>query len=246
MKKSLMMLGAAMMAAMAFAGADNVIISFATPSPDKYADGTQVADGEVYALIWTAAGKEFAGVNGDGTLVGTDSKIVVKAPVAKDGKCPQILFRIDEDYVKANYPGGTWGVYLLDTRTFVVDEDGVIAKDGEGKPAVKSVNGGAVKGWGKVGDSVSGSATASISVAAGASAGTASAANIKIERIAFDVDNVLLYVSGADAGIYQLSSGDAPGALAADGKDRSGDGSGEAIIIRPKKAGGEFFQVNRK
>lgn len=246
MKKSFTMLGAALMAAVAFAGMDNVVITFSTPGPDKYADGTPVADGEVYALVWTASDKVFEGFNGDGSVIGTDSKIAVKAPVAKGGKCPRVLFQIDEDYVKANYPGGTWGVYLLDTRTFVVDGEGVVAKDSDGNPLVKSVNGKSVKGWGKVGDSVSGSATASISTLTGAAAATASLANIKIERIAFEGDNVLLFVSGADAGTYELSVGNHPGALAGDGKMRSGDGSGETVIIRPKQAGGEFFQVNRK
>ena len=246
MKKSFTMLGAALMAAVAFAGMNNVVVTFSTPGPDTYADGTPVADGEVYALVWTAEDKVFEGFNGDGSVIGSDSKIVVKAPVAKGGKCPRVLFQIDEDYVKANYPGGSWGVYLLDTRIFAVDEEGVLTRDLEGNPVVKSVNGKAVKGWGKVGDSVSGSATASISTATGAAAGTASLANIKIERIAFEGDNVLLFVSGADAGTYELAAGNRPDALAGDGKIRSGDGSGEAVIIRPKKSDGEFFHINRK
>lgn len=95
--------------ATAFAGIGDLLISFSTPGPDKYADGSTVLDGECYALVWTAA---------DGT-----QETVLTAPFAKDGKCPLVIFEIDENDV-ANYKDGAWGVYLLDTRDFANDEAG--------------------------------------------------------------------------------------------------------------------------
>ena len=50
MKKTMMM-GVVLAGALsAFAGLDNVAITFSTPGPDKYRDGRTVLDGECYAL----------------------------------------------------------------------------------------------------------------------------------------------------------------------------------------------------
>lgn len=246
MKKSLIMLGAAFMATVAVAGMNNLVIAFSSTGPDRYADGTVVKDGEIYALVWAPTGAEFAGFNSDGTVVGDECKLVVKAPSALDGRSQRVLFQIDEDYLNATYPGGTWGVYLLDTRVFAVDENGVIEKDAEGNPVVKSVKGKSVKGWVQVGESIEASAYASTGTTSGLTIDNMSVANVRIERIAFEGDQVLLYVSDADAGKYELLSGDQVDTMSSDGKDRSGNGSGEAVIVCPKKAGGQFFKVNRK
>ena len=52
MKKTIAALFAVASAAV-FAG--DLLISFSTPGPDKYADGTQVLDGEYYSLVYTKA-----------------------------------------------------------------------------------------------------------------------------------------------------------------------------------------------
>ena len=49
----------------AFAGVDNVAITFSTPGPDTYKDGRQVLDGECYALVWTPTGAAFGGIAAD-------------------------------------------------------------------------------------------------------------------------------------------------------------------------------------
>lgn len=243
MNKTLATVFAGLIATAAFAGKDNVVVSFSTQGPDTYADGTTVVDGESYALVWTPTGSEFAGINADGTAV-APSKVVIKAPVAEGGKCPFVKFEMDEEFAKANYPNGTWGVYLLDTRVFAVDADGVVAKDAFGKDVVASVGGKAVKGYGAVGTVNSEDLFGSVSGGA-SSVGATSAADVKIKDIKFIGDNVYLYVQGANAGKFDLAAGDDLDSIAAEGKDRSA-ADDEAIIIRPKKAGGEFFKVIRK
>lgn len=95
-----------------FADAANVLVSFSTPGPDKYVDGTTVADGERYALVWTK-GEAFAGFTTAGEAVDENQLVVFKAPLAKGGRCPLTVFQIDS----ARAPvGGVYSVYLLDTR----------------------------------------------------------------------------------------------------------------------------------
>ena len=144
MKKTLVAGLVGLLAAASFAGKDNVVITFCSQGPDTYADGSKVLDGETYALVWTPAGATFQGFAADGSAV-APSKVVLKAPVAKDGKCPFIKYEIDEGYAKkANYAGGTWAVYLLDTRTF----EKTLSADG--KPQATGAFGTAVNGYGEV------------------------------------------------------------------------------------------------
>ena len=101
---------------LAFAGmataAMDTVLTFSTVGPDRYADGTDVVDGECYALVWTADVDGFA-LSDDGTATG--GKVVLVAPVAEDRRCPPVKLNIKAD-VASQYDGGVWGVYLLDTR----------------------------------------------------------------------------------------------------------------------------------
>ena len=252
MKKSVIAVFAGLMSAAAFAAVnDDVIVSFSSFGPDTYADGIEVIDGECYALVWTPDGSEFAGINADGTAAG-DSKVVLTAPIAKDHKCPNVNFQIDGAYA-AQFNGGKWGVYLLDTRRYKTDENGVILTDAAGNKIVDSVGGNTVNGYGAVatlagGSMSSGSASAAVSVSAG-SAAPAGAENLKVNDIRFVGDNVYIYVTGSLSCLqYELKSGSEPGALSApaDGKAQYGKDGDEMIIITPKKPGAQFFKVNRK
>ena len=130
--KKLLSMGCAVMAMGAFAAADDVLISFSTPGQDKYADGNPVLDGECYALVWTK-GAQFGGINTDGTCVNAGDAIVLLAPLAKNGKCPPVVFEIDSAVYAKNYTKGKFGVYLLDTR--VKTEAGTaLAPIVDGKP----------------------------------------------------------------------------------------------------------------
>lgn len=112
-----------------FAAANDVVLTFSTPGPDTYADGTTVLDGESYALVWTKAGATFGGISADGKLLSANDKTVLVAGVAEGGKCPTTVFEIEAADFEA-YEGGSFALYLLDTRV----------KDAEGKVSVAGAN----------------------------------------------------------------------------------------------------------
>lgn len=234
MKKVLMTGLFGLLAAATFAGVNNVVVTFYTTGPDKYADGTTVADGETYALVYTPAGSEFAGFNADGTAV-APSKVALKAPVAKGGKCPIVQFEIDGDYAAKAYGEGTWGVYLLDTRVVAANAAAAAAAAG----------GSAVHGYGLVGTLNGTFASVSTASAASASALPADRQDIKITGIKVVGDKVFITVSGTvSTANYALSAGDAPNATVP-AATQAGNTAGEMIIVRDAKAGGEFFSIKR-
>ena len=101
--------------ATAFAGLGDKILRFSTPGPDRYADGSVVADGECYALVWSPKGKTFSGFNADGTPVSSRDRVVLAGALAQGGKCRDSLFQIPaKDY--KDLEGGEWAVCLVDTR----------------------------------------------------------------------------------------------------------------------------------
>ena len=112
------------MAAALFAAENDTLIVFSTPGPDTYRDGSAVLDGESYALVWTAAGETFGGLTGDGKCVSANDRLVAVAPVAENGRCPETVFEIDAEVAKS-FQGGTFALYLLDTR--VRNAEGVVA-----------------------------------------------------------------------------------------------------------------------
>ena len=239
MKKTLMAGLVGLLATAAFAGKDNVVVTFYTTGPDTYADGSKVVDGETYALVWTPTGSEFAGFNADGTAI-APSKVALKAPVAKDGKCPIVKFEIDEDYAKANFQDGTWGVYLLDTRVFATTDEGA-ATTATGATDAKTVN-----GYGKVGTANGQFASASASAPASVSAIPADKQNAVIKGIKVVDGFVYITVSGTvSTAEYSLNAGVTPTEVEAV-DTKKGNTAGDVIIVREAKAGGEFFSVNRK
>lgn len=102
-------------------------VTFSTQGPDKYADGTTVLDGEVYAIVWSADG--FDGFNADGSLVDANDKLVAALPFAEGGRCPDTVLNVAEGL----YEGGSFGLYLLDTRKFGDDGQAKVAGVKDGK-----------------------------------------------------------------------------------------------------------------
>ena len=235
-----------------FAGMNNVVIQFSTVGPDKYADGTTVMDGECYALVWTPTGSEFQGIDAEGEAAG-DSKVAVKAPIATGGKCPNVQFQIDETYADVNYPGGTWGVYLLDTRKFATEEvtvtvDGKDVKqtkvllDENGKKRATGV-GGDVSGYGQVVSNVGRSLSP-----AGSKTGIVQSipAGIQPPTIRdFKVVNGMAYLYLKDtssAVSYGVAAGQAPGTLKPVSQQPVQGGGNETIIITPATEAAQFYQ----
>ena len=101
----------------ASAAQDDALLAFSTIGPDKYADGTVVADGEHYALVWVKTGEEFKGFKADGTVVdGQTSRLIGTFPRAKDGHCQETYVEINKDWCELMLRAGTLKLFLLDTR----------------------------------------------------------------------------------------------------------------------------------
>lgn len=235
----------------AYAGMNNVVIQFTTVGPDKYADGETVMDGETYALVWTPDGQTFGGINVDGTAVGP-SKVAANVPFAKGGKCPNVQFQIDETFAEANYPNGTWGVYLLDTRKFATESyttvvDGVqvvrerVLVDGKGKRTATGV-GGNVNGYVKVDANVGRSLAP-----AGSKAGVVQSipAGVQPPTIEdFKVINGMAYLFLKDtssAVSYGVTAGQNPGTIAPVHQQPVTGGGSETIIVTPASGAGGFL-----
>jgi len=249
MKNILVLAIAATASVAAFAGMNNVVISFSTPGPDKYSDGTTVLDGERYALVWTPSGEEFAGINANGEAAG-GSKVVISAPVATGGHCPKVLFQVDEDYVSKNYPNGTWSVCLLDTRVFALEDNGQ-PKVENGQRVVQSY--GADKfanGYGVIGSAVAtkgGNVDTAGGVAAASDTPSADTPAPVVKDIKVDGGYVYVTITATKPAFsYSLAAGDAPNTIAPSASDPKDYGSAtdDIILVKPAKAGGEFFKVN--
>ena len=119
------------------------LVSFSSPGPDRYADGTIVPDGECYALVWSPAGTTFSGFNADGTAASSSNRVILAGPLALDGRCRDSIFQVPE-YTYAALEGGNWAVCLVDTRRV----NGVPAGVKDGKPV-------RVNRWGLVNGGVS-------------------------------------------------------------------------------------------
>ena len=228
------------------AAQNDLLIMFSTKGTDTYADNSEVLDKECYALVWDEDGAPFT-VAADGTTTG--GEIVLAAPVAKNGRCPKVLFEVDAGRVKAKYAdGGSWKVYLLDTRRFGADGT-TLAPLKDGKPTL-------VNAAGVVGDAsvtLSSGAPSSVFVEPATATATESALPAgfdkqpKIAGIDFFGDKVFVTVENTVPYLaYDLSEGGTPDDVSKKLNDpRTGGDDGTVILVAPKKDGGAFFRINR-
>ena len=237
------------------AASDDVLLAFSTKGPDRYADGTPVLEGEVYAVVWTRTGFDFAGVDMNGRVVDAENNAVIVALPrgkysAKCGgvRCPKTLFQLGAS-VSSQYVGGRYALMLLDTRV----------SDGKGG-LVASGRMDQVKGWGLVEKSrvapVSGgcaSATGLDEVATTHTSAVPAGEEIpqpRITGISVKDGYVTLKVKGTSSRLlYNVAAGDKPGrpstrhaANAVAGHARA---DREIEIVMPLTEGRNFFQVVR-
>lgn len=225
----------ALLSVAAFAGADKDLnISFSTPGPDQYADGTPVLNDEYYALVWTPAN-------------GGEQTIVCAVKAAKDGKCVPVLFTVDA----GTYTDGTFGVYLLDTRVFATDENGdtkvtgLAGKfDADSQNVKVAVADGIVSSEGAI-------VTADASKGVSADGYDLAALEVPAPRVTkIEVENANVVVTVADTVpfvAYTLQAGSdvkkefsvPPAATCANGNK-----GGEIKLVTPKEAGAQFFKVS--
>lgn len=120
----------------AFCGEDNYVLTFGTTGPDCYADGTQVADGECYALVWTKRGGTLD-ITVDGAAANDTCKVLGIFACAENHACPERFVQVSSGFFKANGEGA-FSLVLLDTRK----GDGTVsAKDGAFDKEAGRVNG---------------------------------------------------------------------------------------------------------
>ncbi len=228
MKKTIAVLSALVSAA-AFAVGNDLLVSFSTPGPDKYADGTEVQAGECYSLVYTKA---------DGS-----QEVVVNYQTRYAGKCSPVVFVVEES-AAAKYKGGTWGVYVLDTRDFA--NDGKPAGlDNEGNLKVVNVKAPVVATI----DSSASFANADTDATVSAGAYDLAGANVPQPRVTgIKVVGANVVVTVADTrpfvGYTLVSGSDACSFSAPGGTGVSGDLSNEIEIITPKAEGAQFFKVS--
>lgn len=245
---------------LSFAGITDYVATFSTPGPDRYADGTIVADGECYALVWSPKSSVFAGFNADGTVISANDRVVLAASLAKDGKCRDVIFEIPAaEYVELE--GGEWTVCLVDTRTAYGVPAGVtnnvprrVNRWGAVKSGVKIEPAGASRLMFAAASKTRGllAATGDDSDD-GVRAGVLSAVpeSVKSPKItAFEVVDGVARLTVTDTVpflTYTLASGDAPNELATDdAADRvDGDTRAEIAIETDAVEGSRFFKVTR-
>ena len=235
MKKTIAAL-VALVSAAVFAGTDDLLITFSTPGTDRYADGSQVNDGETYALVWTPKD-------------GGESRTVLLAPFAKNGRCVPTLFRISEN-TKSQYEDGVWSVYLLDTRDFANDATGETMT----KATLADVNAG--KGYNAKAKVVDGIVTAgtfnSLPAAPTVGAGdydleAAGVPSPRVTDIQVLADEIVVTVADTRPFVkYTLQAGDESlNFVVPEGvKDSNGKLGSEIKLFAPKKSGAQFFKVS--
>ena len=250
MKKALLSMVAAMAAVVAFGAQNDLLISFSTKGPDTYADGTTVMAGECYALVWIPEGASGAAIEADGTAA-DGAKIVLVAPIAKNGRCPNVVYRVGAERVASEFKNGVWSVYLLDTRKYAYDENGnstVTLAGFRPDGTVRLVNASS-----KVGDAtLKADAGDNVSLAAAVATSATRPASLpedapqpKIAGIEVKGGNVYVTVENAAPYLaYDLSSGDTPEAVTERvNNPRHGGDDGMVILVAPAKEGGAFFKV---
>lgn len=227
------------------AGSDDAVLSFSTKGPDRYADGTTVMDGECYALVWSKDGV-FDGLTAAGTPVDVDDKVVIVAPVAKDGRCPDINFQIDAAEADAN-ADGVYAVYLLDTR---------VKTGGSVRPSGSSGGMRALNGYGAVTEGavsvgafdvkgVPEACSAAGQIAAVSAAVPADRAQPRVKNFRVDGDNVYLTVENL-GGYLRVQHGSDVSAAEGTGIANAADGAGgDVVLVAPRRGKSGFYKVVR-
>ncbi len=250
----LLVAAVALSARPAFAGLDDKVLSFSSSGTDRYADGSPVLDGECYALVWSPAGQAFAGFNADGTAASPADRVVLAAPLAKDGHCRECLFQVPAEEA-APLEGGTWSVCLVDTRTAA----GVPAGVGENGLPKRVNRWAAVEGGVQVaGASRAGVATPGRrSLARGADAGARATTLSEVPASAPQPTITAMDVTGGQAAFlvadtvsyltYTVESSDTLGGFTQDqyADKVDGDASSEITLATDAPTETRFFRITR-
>lgn len=220
-------------------------LSFYTKGPDRYADGSVVLDGECYALVWSKDG-EFDGFSANGECIDDNDKIVLIAPVAKDGRCPKVLFQVPAAEADA-LAGGKYAVYILDTR---VAEGDAVRPRGTVSGKLALMNGYGAASANLTLGSVNGSKTATGNITGGVASSLcavpAGCEQPRIKAMRIEGNNVFITVENL-SGFMRVSSGGEVSASdsATAAVETTGEGSEVTLVTRKPEGNSGFFKVIR-
>lgn len=236
MKKTFSVLFSVLSACLYADSVEDSAIVFSTVGPDKYADGSTVQDGELYALVWTSDGV-FDGFSADGKAVDEKDKILIAAPLAKDGRCPKVMFQIPKANA-ATY--GKFEVFLMDTR--VVSASGVATPRGTVKGEVQLVN-----GYGRVSADIAlSSASSKAEGAAVANLNALAPKNSRqprVKAIRMEGDEVVLTVENIPGFMRVQSGRDTTAADSTSAAIETPSNGGTLTIKAPKTGDKGFYRV---
>ena len=198
------------------------VLTFSVTGAETYADGSALADGECYALVWAEDG-EFDGIKADGTAKGADEEVLYIGTIAKDST---VAFQIEDGFKT----GGAFDIWILDTRVL---ENGAVKS--VGKSGDKVVVTHAAKAT-AASVAVSGSQTAPTAapvadgtVVTGATVDPTKIPQLKFTSIKLDGDYVVMEAEDTVPGVnyVTVSGGKESGITTAT--------SNKIILIRPKE-----------
>ena len=218
-----MVMGLAAAAAFAIPMPQVQLLTFSIQGTETYADGSALADGECYALVWSEDGV-FEGVNADGTAKGAGDEVIYIGQIVKG---VGVAFQIADGFKSK----GSFDIWILDTRVFDNGEVKSIGKTANGKVTISK----AVKAT-SASVAVAGSQGAPTAVAADGSAvvaaPTVAPADIpalKFTGIKLDGDFVILEAENVVPGVgYTTVAGDKEAGITT-------ATSSKIILIRPKE-----------
>lgn len=250
MKKIVTVFAMAALAGAAFGAANDAMVEFSTVGPDTYADGSVVLDGECYALVWMKNGSAGLTIAADGSTEG--GEIVLAASLAKGGRCPRVFFEVDANDLDTKYVGGSWGVYLLDTRRWDADGKAKPAGTVNGKVRLVNAAGAVTSAAVRVvaGKSETVGGVTGAAVASGATAVPEGAPKPEITGFRVEGANVFVTVRGTVPYLqYGISTGATPDSVVdgiGDKQTGAAAASDEIILVAPAKEGSGFFKVGRR
>lgn len=123
--------------AAAFAFADEMpevqVLTFVVSGAEKYEDGSALADGECFALVWSDGKQPFAGIDADGKAKREGDEVVYIGKIVKDSP---VTFQIANGFKS----DGTFEIWVLDTRVFDNGEVKSIGKTEDGNVIVSKAS----------------------------------------------------------------------------------------------------------
>lgn len=201
-------------------------ITFSIQGTETYADGSALADGECYALVWSSDGV-FEGINADGSAKGAGDEVIYIGQIAKG---VPVSFQIADGFKTE----GFFDIWILDTRVF---ENGAVKSIGKtaGDKVTVSKAVKATSATVKVSSANSASApttaggVAGGAVVAGPTVNPADIPALKFTSIKLDGDYVVMEAENTVPGVNYTT--------VADGKEAgitTATGN-KIILIRPKE-----------